>query len=374
MHILFIIDSLSPGGAERQLVELVKGLNRNGGYKISIGVLERSETGYAEEIHDLNIDENLFLRKSRLDFKPILMIRNYINTNAVDIVHGYLNLGAFYGTIAGKLAGRPVVCSSIRNAKDENIRTGVNIKIEARIADMLVSNSKAGFMNRFKALRPNFRVIYNGTDFDRFNDHAENSQIIKTQFQLGQFTHIIGMVATFSDYKDYESVLLSAQSVLTEYPSAGFLLIGDGPNLSRIKAMAAELNLIDRVVFPGHRRDVEVFYPIMDLCLLMTRTERVLEGISNSMVEAMACGVPVIASAGGGTDELIFHNETGIIVPPSNPYALSQAIIQLLNDKNKRKALSGKAKADVYSRFNLARYVQDHIAVYNELVPCKVID
>jgi len=205
MHILFVIDSLVSGGAERQLVELIKGLAKRSDYKISLGVLENIETGYTDTIRKLQIDIHLFPRKFRYDFSPILSIRQFIIRQEVHLVHSFLDLGALYGLIAGLLAGRPVVCSSIRNAKDEHIKNAIIIQIEARISDILVANSLTGFTNRFKAMRPNFRLIYNGIDFDRFNVSLEDVEAVRKHFGLQRYKHIIGMVATFSRYKDYDT-------------------------------------------------------------------------------------------------------------------------------------------------------------------------
>ncbi len=371
MNIFFVIDSLRPGGAERQLVELIKGLTITGGYNLSLGVLENAVTGYSDIIRDLQVDIHCFPRRKRFDFSPIMAMRRHIEKKNIHFVHGFLNIGALFGLLAGKVAGRPVVCSSIRNAADESFLTGLNIRLEAHIADILISNSHAGFMNRFRKMKSNFRLIYNGVDFNRFMVTEEDTETIKKQFGLNRFQHIIGMVATFSGYKDHDSAIRAAKIVLQEYPDVGFLFVGDGPELNRMKEMVSNNGLNGKILFTGYRKDVEEFYPLMDICLLLTRSQRILEGISNSLLEAMASGVPVIATAGGGTDELISHGKTGIVVPPGEPGVLADKIKELLGNPDRRSLLSEKARDDVHKRFNLQRYVQEHIAVYNMVLASR---
>ena len=134
--ILFVINSLGPGGAERQLIELIKGLRCS--YECHLAILQDDEDHYLEDAHQLCKSVSLFPRRSTYDFSPIWQIAKACRQLNIDIVQTYLPLGSFYGVLAAKLAGRPSVCCAIRDAKDDNNKKRwlillVNIRFKIKV-------------------------------------------------------------------------------------------------------------------------------------------------------------------------------------------------------------------------------------------------
>ena len=127
-------------------------------------------------------------------------------------------------------------------------------------------------------------------------------------------------------------------------------------------------DLEKNVIFGGYRSDVERTYPALDVSVLVTRSKRHLEGISNTLLESMASGVPVIATAGGGTDEVIVHGKNGLMVPPADPRCLAESIIDVLSNQEKVEIMAKTALQDVKARFGLKRYVQDYVSIYHEVL------
>lgn len=370
MKILFVIDSLKVGGAERQLVELIKGLDRTK-LEIYLCCLVNDPGGYTNELHKLGIKIEYFSRAFMLDIKPIIQISHYIKEMRIDLVHSFNCLGALFGVVAANLAGRKVVCSGIRDAKDQSWMHAVYKKIESVMADIFVSNSVAGFTNRFPKMKPHFRVIYNGIDLGRFRDQSTDIRCVAEELGIDEFAHVVGMVASLSWSKDHETLLEAAPMVLEHLPDTCFLLIGDGPTRPKLVAKAKEGGVGDNVVFVGYRSDVERIYPVMDVCVLLTRSERILDGIANSLLEAMASAVPVIASSGGGTDELIEHGRNGLLVPPANAMNLAESIVEVVSNQKKARAMAEDALRDIHARFALKRYIQEYMAVYDEVADKK---
>jgi glycosyltransferase involved in cell wall biosynthesis len=271
--------------------------------------------------------------------------------------------------LAARLSGRPVVCSGIRDAKDGNLKLKISKKLLAILSDILVANSKAGFSSRFKKMKPHFRVIYNGVDFTRFQQKHINISKRKTELGLSNFRHIVGAVASLSERKDHDTLINAATIVIQTLPETCFLLIGDGPKRDDLTKKVKKLNLENNILFLGYRRDIDRLYNILDILVLLTNTDLHLEGISNAIIEAMAGNVPVIASEGGGTNELIQNEVNGLLVTPKRPQETAQAIIDLLNNVDKTRTLVRAAKISVEERFDLSRYVRDYEQVYRELVP-----
>lgn len=366
MNLLLIIHSLKFGGAERQLVELIKGLNCQL-YEVHLICLENASEGYTDLLAQTGIKICYFSRSYKYDLRPIFSIYRYIRGKKIDLVHTFENLGSLYGLLAAKLSGRQVVSSSIRNAKDENFKLKISKRIFARFADILVSNSRAGLINRFNRMKPHYRVIYNGVDITRFQHEKPDLHSIIDGLGISSFKYIIGMVASLSERKDQDTILDAASLILESFPDTLFLFIGDGPRKEALSEKVRQTGLQDNVIFLGNRNDVEELMQVFDVAVLLTNNDIHLEGISNAIIEAMMLGIPVVASQGGGTNEIVKHNVNGILVSPKSIQKTAEAVIELLKDKPKAKRLSKAAKISVMEKFNLYRYVKEYEDIYQEL-------
>ncbi len=366
MKILFVIDSLGFGGAERQLVELVKGLNRFE-FEIHIVCLSNKE-GYSKQIQELGLEIHVFQRRYKYDFGPILYLSKYIKKNNIELVHAFMTFASLYAMIACKLSGRPIVSSAIRDGKDQNIKGLIAKRLLAKTSNIFVANSKAGFNNRFSKLRPHFKVVYNGVDLNRFKSSTIGVKKLKDELGISKFEHVIGMVGSFTDHKDQQTLLEAFDLVLRELPNSYLLLIGDGPKKNDLCHQVEQLGIKEKVSFLGYRKDVDQLYCLLDVFILLTNNTIHLEGISNAIIEAMMAQVPVIASRGGGTDEIISDGLTGVIVPPDDSLKAADAIVYLLKDPNTSKDIVDRAGIFARRAFNLDRYVDDYKQIYGEML------
>ena len=370
MKILFVIDSLSLGGVERQLVELIKGMDRHR-FEVHVVCLNYAHDSYAHLVSKMGIGISYFCRRYKYDISPVFSIFRYIQKNRVDLVHAFNNLGALFGVAGAKLSRKPVVCSAIRDAKDWDSKLKLSKKILAFFSDIFVANSKAGFTNRFKKIKPYFRVVYNGIDFNRFGSGETDSFKLKEELNVLEFKYIIGMVASLTDRKDHETLINAAPKVLNIFPETCFLLIGDGPKREKLTDMVRRMGLEKNVLFLGYRYDTDRIMQVFDMSVLFTNADIQLEGISNAIMEAMAVGVPVIASRGGGTDEIIKHNINGILVNPKKADEAASAIIRLLGNKKRSERLAQSAIISLKEMFNLQRYVNAYQNIYDEVLSKK---
>lgn len=366
MKILFVIDSLRFGGTERQLVELIKGLSSrsDSNVRIIVGCLKEDSNSYAHEIKKLGVPIYYFPRKLKFDVTPIFLITRLIVKKRIDIVHSYNNLGALFGGIAAKLSNTPLVCSAIRDAKDWNFFSKISKRFLSLISDAFISNSISGFNNRFKRIRPHFHVIYNGMDMRRFVRDNRKVENLKSNLNLQSFKYCVGMVAALSKRKDHETFCYAAVEVLKCIPDVCFLVIGDGEKRREIENLVFELGLKNNFIFLGYRKDCDQLTSVLDVSVLLTNTEYHFEGVSNSIIEAMASGVPVIATRGGGTDEIVEDEFNGILVDPKNPKQVAENVAKLITDKSQYAKLSGNAFKTINQLCDIKNYVDSHKAIY----------
>ena len=313
LPLLLLIDSLSFGGAERQFVELTKGISRVNWIEPHVCFLEDRGSGYAEELERLGVRMWNLRRSRKFDVGLLLKIRRYVFRERIELIHSFSILAGTVATICAKTCRIPVVASTIRDAKDRDLMTSLSIKFQARLADRFIANSYAGFNNRFRGMRDSFRVIYNGFDMARAVSQPQQSLLFRQEFGLERFKYLICMVASLSPYKDYDTFLEAAPLVLQVEPSTGFLVIGDGGERRRLEEKAKALCVASSVVFTGNLQHVMHALENCSVSVLMTNVQLHSEGISNALLEAMAVGVPVICSRGGGTDELIESGTNGIL-------------------------------------------------------------
>ncbi|MGI6657060.1 MAG: glycosyltransferase [Desulfobulbus sp.] len=370
IRVVFVIDSLRPGGAERQLVELIRGLFARGGYELHLVCLLRAQNSYAEWLTPLGLEPHYIQRSCKYDFAgPVFSLARYIRSQRIDLVHTFMNMGSLIGCLAAKMTRRPVVCSAIRDGKDPSRKAKYIKYFLAAAADYLVANSRAGFAGRFRTMRPHFRVVYNGVDFSRFAGDDKATQRAANELGLQGERRVVGMVGSLSLYRDQATLLRAAPRVLSVFPDVVFVFVGDGDQREHLEQLAKQLGIAAQVVFAGFRGDVDRIYPLMDLCVLLSNNRVIIEGISNALIEAMANGVPVIASTGGGTDELIEHNQSGLLVEPHNPEAVADAVLALLGaPEAERSRLARNACQRVRELFALERYVREYEDLYDDLL------
>lgn len=364
VSVLFVIDSLRFGGAERQLAELVKGLDHRR-FAVTVVSLRREDQSYAHIIEAQGVELIYLERAARFDISPIFRLVRLIKSRRIQVVHAMLSLGGVFGVAAAKLAGVPVVCSVIREGKDPNMKLRLYRKMLAPFSDLYVSNSRAGLMNRFKRLRPNFRVVYNGFDLARFSPLTnECRDRLRGELGIPIEARLVGMVASLSPYKDQETLLRSIAAFRRECQGVHLMFVGDGTERGRLEGIVTELGLGDIVHFLGYRSDVDQLVQILDVSVLLSNPTKHLEGISNSLAEAMANRIPVVGSRGGGTDELIVDGETGLLVDPLCPEQVVDALRRILGDPEFAKRLGASAAKRIQGDFSLKTYVDTYSEYY----------
>lgn len=177
--------------------------------------------------------------------------------------------------------------------------------------------------------------------------------------RLGQGL-IVGMVARMSPEKDYDTFFKAASLVSRVIPSSRFLAVGDGPERPRLEGLVRDMGMTERVTFTGHVRDIWSVLGALDIMVLSSKHE----GLGLAALEAMACGVPVVASSVGGLTEVIAHGETGLLFTAGCPGDLAGALLYLAQAPDRARRMGQAAMDSVLSRFSASKMAEETAAIY----------
>lgn len=211
------------------------------------------------------------------------------------------------------------------------------------------------------------RVIHNGVDPAAFPYDPERPRdpALAAELGIAPAEVVVGILAVFREEKDHATFLRAARSVADRVPGARFLLAGDGPGREELEALTRQLGLEDRVIFAGLRSDVAAILALLDVVVLSSFT---IECFPYAILEAMAMGVPAVCTAVGGLPEMIEEGVTGRLVPPRDPAALADGIVDVLSDPGRRREMGRAARRRLEENFTLERSAAETERVIEEAV------
>lgn len=365
MKIIHITDALRVGGKERQLLELLKGFQNKPG--VAMEVISMSREIHYNHFFDLGIKIHFLVRQFRWD--PFIFYRLYqlLKERRPDAVHSWNDMCSLYCLPVVKLLKIPLVNGFLRDApplgRSISIRK-IRAKLSFLYSDYIVANSCSG-LAAYGAPSEKSVFIHNGFDFKRIVSLGDSEQLrnvlgIKTDL-------IVGMVANFTDKKDYSTFLSAAQRILNMRKDVSFILVGDGPNRTNLEKSVPE-DKRHLILFLGNQNEVEKIITLFDIGVLMTNLKIHGEGISNTVMEYMALAKPVVATDCGGNRELVDNEVSGYLVPDGDVGVLSCRLNQLLDDcvLSRKMGLAGKRRIDLY--FNLDKMNESYWGLYSKVV------
>jgi glycosyltransferase involved in cell wall biosynthesis len=237
----------------------------------------------------------------------------------------------------------------------------------ARLSDVVVANSEAG--RRLLASRgvpsERIQIIRNGVDPDRLQPDPVNVAACRAQLAVPEGGQVVGVLATLTPAKGHDTFLKAAALVGAGRPDTRFAIVGDGPLRASLEDQARSLGLRDRVVFFGHQPRVADYLGALDV---LVSSSWDFEGHSNSILEAMSLGIPVVATDVGGNGELVQDGVTGRLVPVRDHAAIADRVGDLLTDRDGARALAANARTMVERRFGLQRMVTSYEALFTTLL------
>jgi glycosyltransferase involved in cell wall biosynthesis len=357
MKVLFFIDNLQGGGKERRLSQLMIGLKSNPEIEFCLAIMNRNIQ--YKEVFDLNIDINYIIRKTKKDISVYFKLYRLCKSFRPDIVHCWDSMTAVYSVPVCKLLRIKVVNGMVIDSPQiQNFRNKdwLRAKLTFLFSTVIIGNSDAG-LKAYGAPTYKSFVIRNGYDFNR-NTNLIESSILRAKLGI-ETKYVVGMVATFNKYKDYATYFSAAQLLLRKRNDITFLALGYYTDSAQSKNLIKN-EYMEHFRLLGKKSDIESFINMMDICVLSTFTE----GISNAILEYMALAKPVVATLGGGTNEIVVDNKTGFLISPSNPVEFAAKLELLLNNPGLSSSMGLAGKDRVLNEFLLDKMVIQFINLY----------
>lgn len=364
-HVLQLIDGLNIGGAEILLRDLSVGLAQRG-FRVSIGY---STPGpLARDLQELGLPMTRLPRLMRID--PILFggMMRLMRRDLPQIVHTHLFKSDFHGRLAARIVGVPVVVSTLHSIDRWAQRRplGNLYGWTSRFADRIIAISedvKKFHMANTAVDESKFVTIENGVNVNRFSRQNTSGQTIRKEFDLDDSDVLFGIVGRLTPPKDHKTFLQAAALILQRVPLARFLIVGDGPLRTELELHAQELGIQNRVIFTGVRRDIPAILSSLDVLV----SSSLWEGIPVSLLEGMAAELPVVATRVGSVPDVVTE-ETAILVPPSDPTAIAQSCVMLVNDSELRQRMGQAGLKRVSSHYSIDAMIDRTTALYTELL------
>lgn len=362
--ILYVIGQLRRGGAEQQLYYLLKYLKSSG----AVVSMERSNpaTYWDDPIRELGYTVHEIDRRRTGDFDRLRSLIHIIRMEKPDFVHLYADTPAgIYGRLACIITRTPCIVGERRHpSADPYWYEQLKAKWLNRHVAAVVANahSSRDYLVKLQGVPENkAHFIPNGIELDRFQKPLENARaLLPADWQDAV---VITTVASLLPKKAPEVFLKVAHRVIEQHEQARFLHVGRGPLLESMQILAKQMGIKDRVCFLGERYDVPELLHASDIFLLTSKNE----GTPNAVMEAMAVGLPCIATNTGDTASLVKHGNSGIITPVGDVDALANAVSQLITspDQRRQMGLTGtKIICDYDVRENAERYRQLYAKLY----------
>jgi glycosyltransferase involved in cell wall biosynthesis len=361
----YVIGQLTRGGAERQLYELLRGIDTNNFRPIVYCLSEKTEP-FGDLIKEMGVELRVLRQRCHFDVARIRELVSLLRRDRIEILHSFLFKANAYAWPAQLLSGVPHLITSVRSCNTELgfLQRWVN-RLAFRSSDVVICNGHAvrSFVaRRFGVPIDKSIVIHNGIDLRRFETSLEPG--VTNGLPSNAEDKVVITVARLVPEKDLQLFIEAAKLVTNEYANVRFLIVGDGPRRSELMRYASD-NALDRTIFfLGERDDVPRLLANADVFWLTSKWE----GLPNVVLEAMASGKPVIAREVGACSELIDHGETGFLVQDRDAKQFARYTLDLLTNPALSREMGAAGKAFARKEFSTARMIQATEALSRSLL------
>ena len=367
--ILHIVLSLGVGGAERVVSDFITN-DQSGICQHTVCCFD-SIGVFGEELIEQGIKVVLIPRRPGKDWRLIFKIATFIRKEKIDIVHAHGETPWFYGALAAKTSFCSVRCVTTIHGYGGGDRTSVSDyrlwKFLSRLTDkiVVVADNLRTEMVQAGFSKQQVMTVLNGVNS---NKEIKNRQK-RSQWGLKEGHFVVGIVARLAPIKNHQLLFQAFALLANKYPDVRLVIVGDGPENESLQQLSVSLVLADKIVFCGEQQQAQSFYPLFDVFVLPSLSE----GISMTLLEAMAAQIPVVASAVGGNCEIISDSESGLLFPSGDVGALYERLKQLYVSQELRQKLSMNGLIRIKETFDVQCMIQNYLKIYEDMTRGKSI-
>ncbi len=340
ISILYLIDQMRDmGGAERNLVNILTYIDQSR-FQYFLYTFQL-ESPMKELLETENIPcAQIPYPTSPEGIKKYLALVRKIKQQKINILHSYFESSDIWGTLLAKLAGIPIIVSSKRDLgflKSKKVLLAYRF-INPFITKIIAVSDAVKYQVSIqeKVSLDKIVTIYNGVDIFRFNGDTDQSSL-KNELKFHSSWPVVGVIANIKPIKGLEYFIRAAAEIVKQFPHTHFIVVGsslptpESQNYYRqLRTLINELNLGKNLFFLGKRADIPEILSMIDISVLPSLSE----GFSNTVIESMAAGKPVVVTEVGGNAEAVVHERTGYVVPARDVHKLAEAVCTLLADRN----------------------------------------
>lgn len=351
LRLLYLDTEASWRGGQEQLLSLMQGLKKKGH---DVHLAAPPEAPLAERCRNLEIPLHPFRQRAELSLRGFGRLMQILGAHRFDVVHSNTPRTLITAGAAARLRHRPLCVTSRRVVfplRSPLSRLKYNWTQQGVIA---ICRSIQSVLAQGGVNPDRIRVVYEGVDLCWFD------QLEKPSFERGLEEVLIGMVAHMSQEKGHADLLKAASLLVSRFPEARYVLIGDGALREDLEQQCRQMRLQEFVRFTGFRNDSEALMKHLDIFCLPSHSE----GFSSALLAAMANRLPSVVTQVGGNRELVMEGETGFLVPPADPAELAEALWRLLQSRQLRHRLGQAARVRVEENFTLDKQIEQTEAAY----------
>ncbi len=366
MKALHIISSGGMYGAEAVVLNLARAL-RNGPHECVLGVFSNSSNPNVQ-LHEIALkdgfDSYLVPCSGQIDRAAVAGIRQLTIRTDADVVHAHGYKADIYVYLALRGLGVPLV-STCHTWYDTDWKASLYGRMDRFVLRKYTRVVAVSGEVEQRLLKAGVRaekvcVVHNGIDLCPFNASLPSLRAdAKEQGAL-----LVGLVGRLAWEKGVDLFLRAAARVLVEVPEARFVVVGEGPDREKLERLIDELRIRESAVLIGRRDDMASVYASFDVMVSSSRQE----GMPIAILEGMASGLALVATAVGEVPTAVVNGQTGVLVPSEDIGRMAAAIVQLLRDTQLRKQLGDAARRSIEEQYSAARMTEDYLRVYEEAV------
>ena len=370
-RILQLVSSLTVGGAEQIVLNLAERVNPRQFETFVCSLSRIGQNSLQPAFEKVGIPTLALNSQHFYNMQLVRAVQRYVREQQIDLIHTHLTDADIIGRLVGRWSKIPVL-STLHNmpfnyARQRRDRYWLERFTARYWATHLVTVSpkiRELFISEWHIPPARISAINNSVQMEPFL--AVEEGVLATREFPGP---VITNVARFNPQKAQEVLLAAAAQVIAKLPQAHFLLVGRGHMEPALRQQAQELGIANNVIFTGVRHDIPNILAQSEIFALSSRWE----GVPLSVIEAMAAARPVVVTAVGGNTELVESGLSGLVVPPDSPGALAEALLTLLQDKERRLALGRSARHRVRHLFSPEQFIHQYELLYRRLAEGKVV-